>query len=127
MTAAFKIGPDEFPIPTKFMLTDGPLVFDATGLEFDEFAERIDAMEEGSTDIRALTGLVAVAVSRGKPSWSRAQVVKYLGGVDLEAFAVEGGDDGPPAVPPAAAAESPSPVSSTESITSPVDTSGVPV
>lgn len=127
MTAAFKIGGDEFPIPSTFTLSDGPLVYEAAGLEFAEFAERMDSIEN-STDIRALTALVAIAVSRARPQWTRRQVVQYLGKVDLDEFRIEGDDaDGPPAVPPETAAAKPSQSSSTASTTSPEATSGAPV
>ena len=126
MSAAFKIGNEEFPIPATFTLADGPLVYEAAGLEFDEFAERMDAIE--GNDMRALTALVAIAVSRARPHWQRRRVVQFLATVDLEDFMVEGGDDEiPPALPPETAAAKLSQSSSTESITSPEDTSGGPV
>lgn len=124
--AAFKIGDDEFPIPASFTLADGPLVYEASGLEFDEFAERMDGME-GNADIRALTALVAVAVSRARPHWPRRRVVQFLASVDLEDFKIEGDDDGPPAVPPETADTKLSDGSSTASTTSPEATSGAPV
>lgn len=126
MSAAFKIGADEFPIPTSFTLADGPLVFEASGLEFGEFAERVDGLADNPSDIRTLTGLVAVAVAHARPHWNRGRVVQFLSSVDLDAFQIEGGDDGPPAEPPTTA-EPLSQPSSTASITSAEDTSGVPV
>lgn len=121
---AFRIGEEEFPIPTGFTFADGPLVYEASGLEFGEFAERLDSMGDDSADIRALAGLVAVAIARAHPGWSRKQVVKFLGDVDLEAFQVEGDDVGPPAEAPT---ESLGDGSSGASITSPEDSPGVPV
>lgn len=126
MTAGFKIGDDEFPIPTTFTLADGPLVFDASGLKFAEFGELLENPEEG--DIRPMAALVAVAVSRQRPHWNRRRVVQFLSTVDLESLATEGGEEEiPPALPPETAAENPSPGSSTASTTSQEDTSGAPV
>lgn len=122
---SFLIGEEPFPIPAAFTLADGPLVYEASGLEFAEFAERMDGLGEES-DMRALTALVAIAVSRARPHWPRKRVVQFLGTVDLEAFKIEGGDDAdPPAEAPTGAKLSPG--SSTESTTSPADMSEAPV
>lgn len=115
------IGEEEFPFPSAFTLGDAPLVHEATGLEFDEWAERYDRLEENPRDVRTITGVIAIAVSRARPSWSRAKVIQYLNQVDLAGLHLEGGDDAdPPAEGPA---ESRSAGSSTGSTTTAEDTS----
>ena len=88
----------------------------------------MDDLAANQSDMRTLTGIVAIAVSRARPHWPRRRVVQFLAGVDLETFKIEGGDaDVPPAVPPETAAATLSQSSSTESTISAEDTSGVPV
>ena len=125
MSASFRVGDDEFPIPSSFTLSDGALGYEASGLEFGEFADRVGELEDNPGDVRTLTAMVAIAVSRSRPQWSRRRVVQYLAGVDLESFSIDGGEaDGPPAEPPTQAA---SPISSDESTTSQEGLQGAPV
>ncbi len=127
MTASFRIGTEEFPIPSSFTLADGALVFEAAGMEFDEFAARMESLDE-SPDIRTLTGMVAIAVARARPHWSRKRVVQFLGTVDLDSFEIDGGEEEiPPVPPPTTAEKDPLPISSSESTTSAEDSLGAPV
>lgn len=129
--AGFKIGDVEYEFPTRFRMVDPVLVEEVTGLEFTVFAARVErvqqAIRDGETagDASVMAGMVAVAVWQKHPRWKRDRVVAFVNEVDMDAFeAVEptvvgvDGDDGPPA-DPASGAESPSTVSSDESITTP--------
>jgi hypothetical protein len=117
---AFKIGEDLFPYPTRFRLGDGVLVKELTGLEWDEFAARFDAVREDpktARDYLVMVGLVGVAVWQANPRWTMPKVIAFVNDVDMEAFDSVGGDDaGPPVV---AEEEQVSPTLSVEPTTSP--------
>ena len=137
--AGFLIRDVLYPFAENFTFADAPLIREATGLEFEEFAERVDAMQPdkdddgnpiegtGKNDLLAISALVAVSISRAEPTWRRDRIVKFLAGVDVTSFDVQSPDVGPvqdDAGPPAL---EDSPTSSDESTTSPEDLQGEPV
>lgn len=125
--AGFLIGEKLYPFAGNMTFMDAPLVREVTGLEFADFAERADAIDENSKDFLALTGLLAIAVSRVEPSWSRAQIIKFLGQTDITSLDIQAPDEGD-AGPPEQTPETDSPGSSEESITSPeASPAGAPV
>lgn len=129
-TAAFEINGRTYPVPTSFRLIDPVLVREITGLEWDEFVERMGGDDDGveedvaaeaaSADPVAALGLIAVAVWQAHAGWSREKVKRYVGRLDISAVSFHGvEDDDPPAGPAAAPA--------TSSRTSPDPQSAIPV
>lgn len=76
----FNIGSDFYEFPTSFRLGDPVLVGDVTGMEWNDFAERLD-----DKDPRTLIGLVAVAVWQKHPSWRRDKVVRHVESLNFDA------------------------------------------
>ena len=114
---AFKIDGVEYEFPTGFRLGDTVLVEKLTGLEFAEFAERVDRGAAGQGDMVILTGFIGVAVWQKNPLWLRDRVVGFVERVSLDAFeavaeAMPVGETEAALVPPL----SPSPEQSDESI-----------
>lgn len=124
MDASFKINDVIYPIPTRFRTGDTVLVKELTGLEFEDFAERIDdlreAFERGEepSDMLATIGLIGVAVWQSNERWTRDKARRFVENIDIQAVTAEGGDVGPPASG-AEETASPLPDASNESIITP--------
>jgi len=117
--AGFKIGDRVYPFPEKFRMGDTILVHELTRLEFDDFSERLDAMQAtggaaASPDPLVMIGLVGIALWQGNPRWSLDRAVRETQLIDFSDFETVG-DDGPPAI--AAEAAKDSAVTSDESTT----------
>ena len=86
-TLSFTLGddPTEYPIPTRFRLSDWVLIAELTGYQADEF---IDNIREGdwSADPRMILGMVGSAVWQAKPRWSRDRVRAYVENVWQDGF-----------------------------------------
>lgn len=116
MDPGFRIGDDFYQFPQRFRIGDTVLVSEVTGLEFDVFAERIDAIntaiengEDDHADVKALIGLIAVAVWQANPKWTRDRARQFVEALDMNGFTIEAGDDGPPGQQAEALLASPSP------------------
>lgn len=114
MAAGFRIGEADYEFPATFRMCDPVLVEEVTGLDFAEFAERIDEMNEAiaggepGSDVKALLGLVAVGVWQANPRWKRDRVVRFMQDADMQALTVdEAADDPPPKGAQAPAKDSP--------------------
>lgn len=124
---AFLIDGRSYEVPTTFRLADTVLVAELTGLDFEEFGERL---EEDSAGLIGMIGMIGVAVWQANPKWSRSKVRSFVEQIDIDSVNFEGvdaagGDDGPPSQ---AGEESPSLASSDESTITPVDLpDGAPV
>lgn len=107
-TAGWEIGGEFYPLTFTFKWGDPALVHEVTGLAWDEFEEPIIAVAgangDGTLSALTLSGLLAVAVKRVHPEWSRAKVRKYVENLDVSAAELvapdepEEDDTGPPAV-----------------------------
>jgi hypothetical protein len=83
-----------------------------TGLKHSEWRRRwvdavvsaLEATEEGEevedkdvdSDSMVTLGIVAVAVARGNPTWTRDQVFQFVKDVNFDEVEIKGGDAGPP-------------------------------
>lgn len=116
MALEFKVGEEAFPQPESYRLGDCELINDLVGLEFSEYARRL----EEAVDQKTLVAMFAVAVWQKHPNWRREDVIRFVEQVDMADFEVPSGDDGPPAEPATTPeTPSPSPGTSDESTTSP--------
>ena len=98
---SFKIGAETYEFPTRFRFCDPVLIRELTGLEFQEFAERLDDQQKNPADAgdpAIMTGLLGVAIWQKNPAWKRERVVRHVEGLNLDEFSVEAGDAGPPEV-----------------------------
>lgn len=87
----------------SFKLGDWTLIYEITGLESDEFAALND--RPGGLPMRAIPGLVAVAVWRKHPDWSRERVRRFVEQIDFETLS-EVPDEEPVVRPPAPSSRS---------------------
>lgn len=98
----FKIGDRIYPLPEAYGSLDPVLVYEATGLDFQDFAERLQNIDGMKTDFVALQGVVAVSIWHGNPDWTRQKVLKFMQNLDISSYefvSAEGeADAGPPAV-----------------------------
>lgn len=99
--AGFKVNGTLYPFAQRIRLCDPVLVKEVTGLDFAEFAERMD--ESGLTDVVVRAGLAAVAIWQAYPRWTRDKVRKFIEDIDLDSLEIEAGEDD--ADPPAEGAE----------------------
>lgn len=78
--AGFQIGRRFYPFPSRFRLGDPVLVEELTGVQWDEFLERLpddDSPDDESLDPIAQLGLIGVAIWQENPTWRRDRVVRY--------------------------------------------------
>lgn len=99
-----------YPMVTQYKHGDPILIHEVTGLTWEEFADLLaEAGEEGARPNPIVnTALIAVAVQRKYPTWSRRRVGDYINNLDLGAEEIVGivapeGDDAP--IPPAESGE----------------------
>lgn len=91
-----------YPIPTDYRPLDAVLIYELTGMEFVEYLE---ALDDDNKDIRAIPGLLGIALWRANPDWSRGQVMKSVLRVGSGDWRLEGGDTlEADAIPPSEAA-----------------------
>lgn len=109
----FEIAGEFYKFPVTYRLCDPVLVAEITGLDWEEFAERLD-----NKDPRVLPGLLAVGVWQKYPRWKRDKVVNYVQTVEFDALSFPDvttpeDDAGPPelAATTASATESSTPAS----------------
>lgn len=93
-----------------FKIGDAQLVFELTGLEYEEFANLVD---QGGTS-RAMVGVIAVAVKR-KTGWNRQRIIEYVENVDFDKIEIKTAEKDPP---PVAAAENEAATSNGSTVTS---------
>lgn len=100
--AGFRIGDEFYPFPDNYTLGDSVLIETLTGLDMEEFAEKL-AESEGSA--RIFAGLIGVAVWRQNPRWSSAKAARFVESLDLTTISSEAPeeepDEDPPSPPPA--------------------------
>lgn len=106
MQPGFKIDEKEYEFPTRFRMCDPALVEELTGLEFSQFAARIDrvnaSIQEGERagDAVVMSGMIGVAIWQANPRWARGRVVEMVQQIDMDSFeAIEGADDTGEATP----------------------------
>lgn len=80
--AGFQVGNFFYPLPMKFKMGDPVLVEELTGLEWEDFIQRLPDEDEADTEMRGLDpraylGLFAVAVWHANPTWQRSRVIRY--------------------------------------------------
>ena len=97
--AGFKIGDRVYEIPSRYRMGDFVLIEELTGMDADEFSERLDAVNDAvkngdrGGDMLVLTALMGVAVWQGNPRWRRDKVVRFVEDFDTDDLVVEGGDE----------------------------------
>lgn len=81
-----------FPMVTQYKHGDPILIHEVTGLSWDEFAELLaEAGEEGARPNPIVnTALIAVAIQRNFPTWSRRRVSDYVKNIELGSEEVVG-------------------------------------
>jgi hypothetical protein len=84
----WRIDGRHLPCPTSFLAADPALVKHVTGLDWDRFAGAL-AHPDAVRDPAAVSGLVAVAVSRAHPAWSARRVARYLRRLPVDALIPE--------------------------------------
>lgn len=103
-----------YPWAQEMKLSDAPLVVEVTGMKYNEFLrswqsniEKVTEAEEIGEDVDPLdldpivvNGLVAVAIWRQHPDWTRNKVVKYFerledADIDIYDTEEEGKETGP--------------------------------
>lgn len=104
-----------YTYPTSSKLGDAALIEQLTGLKHKDWRKRyvdsiIAAIESGDEPDEAVNaveedsavtiGIVAIAVSRGNPRWSRSQIVEFVSDLDFDEVEIEGGDASPPSEEP---------------------------
>jgi hypothetical protein len=97
----FKVGEETYEFPTRFRFCDPVLIRELTGLEFQDFAERLDDGQKNPGDAgdpAIMTGLLGVAIWQANPTWKRERVVRHVEGLNLDEFSVEAADAGPPEI-----------------------------
>lgn len=92
--AGFQIGKRLYPFPSSFRLGDPVLVKEVTGLDWQEFLDRIPDPDDPTQedDMIVVLGLIAVAVWQGNPTWRRDKVSRYAQGLDLSEIEAVGGE-----------------------------------
>jgi hypothetical protein len=101
-----------YPYPSSTKLGDPAVIELVTGLKHSEWRKRwvgavvsaLEATEKGEdiedqdvdSDSMVTLGIVAVAVARGNPTWSRDQVFQFVKDINFDEVTIEGGDAGPP-------------------------------
>ncbi len=104
-----RINGEFYPFVDKFKHGDPILILEVTGLEWDRFAELIEQAEENGTPNPIVqTALIAVAVQRGHPGWSRNKVSEFMRNLDFGSEEFEGGteDESGDALPPSSSGAS---------------------
>jgi hypothetical protein len=101
-----------YPYPSSTKLGDPAVIELVTGLRHSEWRKRwvaavvsaLEATEQGEdledsdveSDSMVTLGIVAVAVARGNPNWTRDQVFDFVKDVNFDEVTIEGGGAGPP-------------------------------
>ena len=104
----FQIDGHFFPFVQQYKHGDPILIHEVTGLEWDEFAEAMQREAEKFEEAERMggagfaanpivqTALLAVAVQRAQPKWSRRRVADYIRNIDLGSEEVVGPDSDTP-------------------------------
>ncbi len=80
-----------YPFVDKFKHGDPILIYEVTGLDWDTFAAMLEQAEENETaNPITQTALIAVAVQRQHPGWSRHKVSAFIRNLDLGTEEFEG-------------------------------------
>ena len=98
-----------YPFVDKFKHGDPILIYEVTGLDWDTFAEKLEQAEEDEkANPIVQTALIAVAVQREHPGWSRHKVNEFIRNLDLGAEEFEGiePDEDGGVLPPSSSGES---------------------
>ena len=126
-----------YPFPEGQRLVDPVLVYEVTGLEWQEFVSRWrqmiedveDAEGEAEVDELTLAGLIAMSVWQRNPTWRRDKARKFVEQINWEDIAIVGDDpdeaeEGENADPPQGVAGDSS--ASSTSSTTPSESNGPP-
>ncbi len=101
---SIKIKGRTYTYPGSSKLGDAALIEQLTGLTHAEWRRRYRAGLEAvvsddetfEEDSAISVGIVAMAVARENPTWSRSRVVEFVSGLDWDEVEFEPGDVGPP-------------------------------
>ncbi len=99
-----------YPDLGRLMFNEPPLIEALTGMTHMEFRDRyvkwatslLELSEtedqEAQIEIDSIVwlGMVATAVSRENPGWSRSETIKFINGLSFDEVEIHGGDAGPP-------------------------------
>lgn len=111
----FQVGDETYSFPTRYRLGDALLIEELTGLDMEQFGARVDALTKPGAegDLKALAGMLGVAVWQAHPQWTQARVVAFINDVDFSSFDVKAPEV--QADPPAEPATTPEPATMTAS------------
>lgn len=102
----FRIRGRFYAYPTSRKTTDAALVEQVTGLTAQQWTTRyVDSFDLDIDDEVVSSGVLAIAISRAHPTWSRARVVEFMQSLDWDEVEpvgdpVEEDDVRPPAQQP---------------------------
>lgn len=90
----FQIEGRFFPFVQSYKHGDPILIHEVTGLSWDEFADLLaESAEDGARPNPIIqTALIAVAIQRQYPTWSRRRVAQYVNNLELGSEEVVGVD-----------------------------------
>lgn len=94
----FEIDDVFYPFVSSYRLCDPILVRDVTGMDWAEFAEKLDAGDPG-----ARAGVVAVSIWQQHPKWSREKAVYFVQTLDVDKIVWSVTDEEVSGSPPASA------------------------
>lgn len=98
-----RIGGRFYPFVEQFKHGDPILIHEVTGLDWDSFSDMLAKAGDGrSVNPIVQTALIAVAIQREHPTWSRREVSDFLRDIDLgsEEYVGTGGKEDEEAVLP---------------------------
>ncbi len=79
-----RIGGRFYPFVDQFKHGDPILIYQVTGLDWDTFSDMLAKAGDGrGVNPIVQTALIAVAVQRGHPTWSRGEVSDFIRNLDL--------------------------------------------
>ncbi len=93
--AGVRINGQFFPFVDQFKHGDPILIHEVTGLTWDQFSEMLAKAGDGSSQgINPIvqTALIAVAIQRERPTWSRREVSEFVRNLELGQEEYVGGE-----------------------------------